>query len=493
MRRPGGLIWPGPPGRPRLIISAHIWRAASRVRQRCLLGDTVSEMEAPETRYVTVGDTEVAYQIIGEGPLDLVYHHGLCHLDLQWDVTPEAAFNGRLASFSRLILFDRRGSGASGRVLRHGFPTWEEWSEDLLAVLDAVGSQSAAIFAEAEAGATAVLFAAGHPERVNALVLGNTQARWAAADDYPIGVSPSEIDGIVELLEATWGKTDALRSLFPSLAGDEPVMASLARLCRAAATPRMAGALYRYIFEALDVREALGLVQAPTLVLQNRNPDPLLGPAHTGSERARYLAEHICNARLVEVRGDDYLFFGGDHEPVVSEVAEFLTGQGPPVEVDRILTTVLFTDIVASTERAAAEGDHRWRNLLDAHDRTVRSQLSRFRGKEIKTTGDGFLASFDGPARAIRSAQAIIEATGRLGIDLRAGLHTGECEVRDGDLAGLAVHIAARIGALAGPREVLISSTVKDLVAGSGIEFRERGEQELRGVPGRWRLYAVRD
>ena len=425
-------------------IFAHIWepRHARRWRRS---GNTVHEVDAPETRYVAVGDTDVAYQIVGDGPRDLVYHHGLCHLDLQWDVAPEAAFNRRLASFSRLILFDRRGSGASGRSLGGGLPTWEQWSEDLSAVLDAARSPSAAIFAEAEAGATAVLFAAAHPERVNALVLGNTQARWAVADDYPVGLSPSEIDGVVEFLEATWGKPDALRSVFPSLAADEPVMASLARLCRASATPRMAGALYRYILEELDVREALGLVQAPTLVLQNRNPDPLLRPAlHDHGERARYLAEHICDARLVEVPGDDLLFFGGDHEPVISEVAEFLTGKRPPVEVDRILTTVLFTDIVASTERVAAEGDQHWRNLLDAHDQTVRSQLSRFRGKEIKTTGDGFLASFDGPARAIRSAQAIIEATGKLGIDLRAGLHTGECEVRDGDLAGLAVHIAAR-------------------------------------------------
>jgi class 3 adenylate cyclase len=446
------------------------------------IGDTLHKMDAPETRYVPVGDTEVAYQILGDGPLDLVYHHGFCHLDLQWDVAPEAAFNRRLASFSRLILFDRRGSGASGRSPGGGFPTWEEWSEDLSAVLDAASSQTAAIFAEAEAGATAVLFAAAHPERVDALVLGNTQARWARAEDYPIGLSASDVDQIVEFVETTWGTPDALPLVFPSLAGDEPVMTSLARLLRAAATPRMAGALYRYIYDKLDVREALSLVQAPTLVLHNHISD---------TERARYLAEHIENARLVKVPGNDVLFFAGDHEPVVSEVAEFLTGQRPPVEVDRILTTVLFTDIVASTERVAAEGDHRWRSLLDAHDRAVRSQLSRFGGKEIKTTGDGFLASFDGPARAIRCAQAITQATGKLGIELRAGMHTGECEVRGGDLAGLAVHIAARVGALARPREVLVSSTVKDLVAGSGTEFRERGEQELRGVPGRWRLFAV--
>ncbi len=446
------------------------------------VGHTIHEVDAPETSYVAIGDTEVAYQILGDGPLDLVFHHGFCHLDLQWDVAPEAAFNKRLASFSRLILFDRRGSGASGRVLHGGLPTWEEWGEDLSAVLDAVGSQSAAVFAEAEAGATAVLFAAAHPERVHALVLGNTQARWAEADDYPIGLSPTDIDLVVEFVESTWGDPGALPLVFPSLAGDDPVNTSLARLCRAAATPKMAGALYRYIYNELDVREALSLVQAPTLVLQNRN---------TGIERARYLADHIDNARLVEVPGNDVLLFAGDHEPVMSEVAEFLTGQRLPVDVDRILTTVLFTDIVASTQLVAAEGDQRWRSLLDAHDRAVRSQVSRFGGNEINTTGDGFLVSFDGPARAIRCAQAITEATGRLGIELRAGLHTGECEVRGGDLAGLAVHIAARVGAVAGPREVLVSSTVKDLVAGSGIEFRERGEQELKGVPGRWRLFAV--
>jgi class 3 adenylate cyclase len=244
----------------------------------------------------------------------------------------------------------------------------------------------------------------------------------------------------------------------------------------------MAGALYRHIYSELDVRGVLALVQAPTLVLHN---------GYTDAERARYLAAHIDGARLVEIPGNDALFFGGDYEPVISEVAEFLTGQRPPRQVDRILTTVLFTDIVASTQRAAAEGDQRWRSLLDAHDRANRNELSRFRGKEIKTTGDGFLACFDGPARAIHCAQAITKATETLGIDVRSGLHTGECEVRGDDLAGLAVHIAARVGALAGPDEVLVSSTVKDLVAGSGITFRERGEHELKGVPDPWRLFAA--
>jgi class 3 adenylate cyclase len=424
----------------------------------------------------------VAYQIIGDGPLDLVYHHGFCHLDLQWDVDAEAAFNERLASFSRLILFDRRGSGASERGARDFLPSWEEWGEDLRGVLDAAGSQSAAIFAEAEAGPTALLFAAAHPERVRALVLGNTAARYAVADDYPIGLTPSDIDRWVQFIEAVWGTPEGFVKQFPSLAGDQIALRALARLARAAATPRMAGALFRHIWSQIDVRHLLGLVQAPTLVLHNRRAD---------AGRARYLAEHIDGARLVEVPGDDYLFFGGDHEPVISKVAEFLTGQRPPVEVDRILTTVLFTDIVASTERAATVGDQRWRSLLDAHDRAVRTQLTRFHGQEIKTTGDGFLARFDGPARAIRCATEITKAARGLGVEVRAGLHTGECELGDGDLAGLAVHIAARVGALANPGEVLVSRTVTDLVSGSGIVFHDRGEHVLKGVPGDWRLFVA--
>jgi class 3 adenylate cyclase len=439
-------------------------------------------MNAPETRYVVVGDVDVAYQVVGEGPLDLVYHHGFCHLDLQWDVAPEAGFNEGLASFSRLILFDRRGTGASERGARDFFPSWEEWGEDLRAVLDAAGSQSAAIFAEAEAGPTAILFAAAHPERVRALVLGNTAARYAVADDYPIGMTPSHIEARAAATETRWGTPEGVRAAFPSLAGDEPVLRSLARLARAAGTPRMAGALYRHVFSQLDVRNLLSLVQAPTLVLHNGGAD---------AARARYLAEHIAGARLVEVPGDDYLLFGGDHELVMSEVAEFLTGQRPPVTVDRILTTVLVTDIVASTERAAAVGDQRWRTLLDAHDRAVRTQLTRFRGQEIKTTGDGFLARFDGPARAIRCAMEIMKASHGLGLEVRAGLHTGECELRDGDLAGLAVHIAARVSALAKPGEVLVSRTVTDLVAGAGIVFDDRGEHVLRGVPGDWRLFVA--
>jgi len=439
-------------------------------------------MDAPTTRYVAVGEAEVAYQIVGEGPLDLVYHHGFCHLDLQWDVAPEAAFNERLAALGRLILFDRRGSGASERVARDHFPTWEDWSEDLSAVLDAAGSQNVAIFAEAEAGPTAILFAAAHPERVSALILGNTAARYASAEDYPIGMTPSEIDATVQFIEATWGTPEGM-TLFPSLAGDEAVRTALARLCRAAATPRMAAALFRHLFRQLDVRQLLGLVQAPTLVLHNRGAD---------AARARYLAAHIDGARLAEVPGDDYLFFAGDHEPVIGEVAEFLTGQRPPVATDRVLSTVLFTDIVGSTEQAVALGDRAWRDLLDRFRAMVREELHRFGGREVNTRGDDFLATFDGPARAINCATTLTDAATALGLAVRTGVHTGEVELMGSDIGGIAVHIGARVAALAGPREVLVSRTVTDLVAGSGIEFDDRGEHALKGVPGDWRLFAAR-
>jgi class 3 adenylate cyclase len=443
-------------------------------------------MDAPETRYVTVGDAQVAYQVVGGGPLDLVYHHGFCHLDLQWDVAPEAAFNARLASFCRLILFDRRGSGASERVPLGHFPTWEEWNEDLLAVLDAAGSRTAAIFAEGEPGPMAILFAAAHPERVSALVLGNTAARYGYGDDYPIGMPQANIDAFAELVEESWGASAFMEAAFPSLAGEQQVLAALAKLTRAAATPRIAAAQYRHIFGQLDARHALDLIRVPTLVLRNAsNPLEPTRPA-----LSQYLADHIDGARIVDVAGRDALFFAGDFGVVIDEVAEFLTGQRPPVDVDRILTTVLFTDIIASTERAVEVGDQRWRELLDTHDRVVREQLHHFRGQEINTTGDGFVACFDGPARAIQCAIEITRASHRLGLAVRAGLHTGECERRGDDIAGLAVHIAARVGALAGPDEVLVSRTVTDLVAGSGITFDDRGEHTLKGIPGSWQLFA---
>jgi class 3 adenylate cyclase len=444
-------------------------------------------VRAPSTRYATVGNAEVAYQVIGDGPVDLVYHHGLCHVDLQWDIRAEAAFNEHLASFARVVLFDRRGTGASERGTPGEVPTWEDWSEDLRGVFDAIGIESAAIFAEAEAGATAVLFAATYPGRVRALVLANTAARFAESAEYPLGLSQAEIEFLVSSTTDGWGSSDAwiesLRLAFPGLALDESEIRAVARLCRAAATPRLAKAVFRYIYEQLDVRDALPLVQAPTLVIHNQ--------AEHREAFARYLVEHITDAQIVAVEGEDYLFFAGDYEPVINEVAAFLTGEAQQVEIDRVLTTVMFTDIVDSTRVAAALGDQRWRALLDSHDRVVRDQLRRFRGEEINTTGDGFVARFDGPARAVRCAIAITQDVRDLGIEIRSGLHTGECELRNGDIAGVAVHVAARITSRAGPSDVLVSGTVADLVAGSGLPFSDRGNHVLKGVPGEWRILAA--
>jgi class 3 adenylate cyclase len=442
-------------------------------------------METPETRYIAVGEAEIAYQMVGNGPLDLLHCYGFGDIDLNWDFPSWIDCYGRLASFCRLIFFDRRGVGISDPMPHDAMPTWEEWTEDVRAVLDVVGSERAAIFAENDAGPIAVLFAAMQPERVNALILANTTARVMRADDYPIGRSAEEAEILLQGIASMWGTPEGIRATYPSRADDREFVHWLAKVLRGAATPRAAVMQFRYIWESLDVRSALPSIQVPTLVLHHRR-NPL-----TPIEHGRYLAEHIPGAKLVELDGDDTSLIAGDSDTWIDELAEFLTGERPTVEVERILTTVLFTDIVGSTERLVALGDRRWRSLLDAHDRAIRDQFRRFRGREIKTTGDGFFASFDGPARAIRCAQTIAEATKNLGIQLRIGLHTGECEVRGDDLGGLAVHIAARVAALAPPGEILVSGTVKDLVAGSGIEFMERGEHELRGVPGSWRLFAV--
>jgi class 3 adenylate cyclase len=442
--------------------------------------------EVPDTRYVSVGDADVAYRVLGVGPPDLLYFFGLgSNIELIWDLPYADRLQHQLASFSRLIHFDRRGMGASDGMLRAALPKWEEWTEDVLAVLDGVGSEQAAIFAEVDAGPIAILFAAMHPERVSALILSNSGARFLAADDYPIGVAPDVADLIVETIASMWGTDELVRQTTP-WAGDDPsLMRTLKTMLRAAATPHTAAAFFHYIITSLDVRQALASIQAPTLVIHNRD-NPFI-PVELG----RYLADHIPAAKFIEFPGSGVYVDPECQDAVFAEIAEFLTGERPSVGVDRILTSLMFTDIVASTEQAAALGDRRWRGLLDAHDRVVRDQLRRYRGREINTTGDGFVASFDGPARGIRCAQAIVEAARVVGLEVRVGLHTGECEVRGGDLGGLAVHIAARVGATARSGEVLVSSTVKDLVAGSGIEFEDRGEHELKGVPGSWRLFAL--
>jgi len=439
----------------------------------------------PETRYVGVGGSDVAYQVFGSGPVDLLYCYGLgSHLELAWDLPGFAECFRRLGSFCRVIAFDRRGSGASDSVSRASMPTWEDWADDMGAVLDAAGSERSVVFAANDAGPAAMLYAASQPARVSALVLLNTAARLVAADDYPYGAPAEVVDTMVEMLRTGWGKPELAAATSPSLADDPARLNAIAKIVRAACTPRTAAAQYEYVARNLDVRNVLPLIQAPTLVLHVRESlFSSLGHGH-------YLAEHIPDARLVELPGGD-IGFTDQMLDVVDEVSEFLTGTRLDVDFDRVLATILFTDIVESTRQASALGDHEWRKLLDAHDQAVRETLRRYRGREVNTTGDGFIASFDGPARAIRCARAIVAATSTLGIDVRSGLHTGECEVRGDDLAGIALHIAARVGALAAPGEVLVSGTVKDLVIGSGIEFEERGDHELKGLPGRWQLFAA--
>ena len=424
----------------------------------------------------------MGYQVVGEGPVDLIQANGLgSNLDLNWDMPNFGAFLRSMASISRYIVFDRRGAGVSDRLSRDTPPTWEDWTEDVRAVLDAVGSQRAAVMAVQDTGPMAILFAATQPERVSALVLVNTWACVLRDDDYPFGTSLAAVDAFVGGVEQMWGTPELMRAIWPSRADDEEFIRLAARNLRSSASPRSAAAQYDYMMRHVDVREALPLIQAPTLVIHSKY--------FTSVEHGRYLADHIPGAKLLEVSSADV----NPYSETFDDVAEFLTGERPVVPIDRILTTVLFTDIVGSTAQAASLGDQRWRSLLDVHDRAVREQLRRFRGNEINTTGDGFVATFDGPARAIRCAQAISDATESLGVELRFGLHTGECEVRGNDLGGLTMHIAARVAAAAEADEVLVSSTVKDLVAGSGITFKDRGEHDLRGVPGPWRLYAAQE
>ena len=453
-------------------------------RKRPWIRQTVAVVEPPETKYVTIGDADVAYQVIGQGPRDLLFCNALGgHVDLIWQIPQGAEFFQKVATFRRVLHMDRRGSGASDAVPLKAIPTWEELAEDISGVLDAAESALTDLMATAEVGPIAILFAAMHPERVGSLILINTAARYMEEDDYPIGAAPAALEAITDMLASTWGSEQLAVATNPSRAHDQEFIKAVARMFRASATPRTAAAQFRSFLSSMDVRPFLALVQSPTLVLQvTDSPFTLL--AH-----GQYLADHIPGATFVQLSGGDMAPPFGPN--AASEIAEFLTGERTTFEVDRVLTTILLTDIVGSTERAASLGDESWRVLLDSHDRAIREQLRRFGGREVKTTGDGFLISFDGPARAIRCAIAIRDAANALGIEVRAGLHTGECELRADDLGGLAVHIAARVNAMAAPSEVLVTSTVKDLVVGSGIQFTEQGEHTLRGVPETWKLFSV--
>jgi pimeloyl-ACP methyl ester carboxylesterase len=438
----------------------------------------------PETRYAKSGDINIAYQVIGNGPLDLVVVPGwISHLDLWWESSSYAAWVKRLASYSRVILFDKRGTGLSDRDV--GDSTLEDRMDDLRAVLDAAGSQRAAVFGYSEGGPLSMLFAATYPERVQALVLCATFARGTGAADYPEGKEQQEsFDELLQIIDTAWGKGTSLALFAPSLQYNEAVIPFMQRFERAAASPRAARTHLAWLYD-IDVRPVAHSLNVPTLIL-HRSGDRMVRVAV-----GRWLAANIPGARYVEQPGDDHAPWLGDAAGLLDEIQHFLTGSRGEVEPDRVLATVLFTDIVGSTGLAARLGDRHWRRLLEAHNRLFRAELARFRGREVHTTGDGFLASFDGPARAIRCAAAIRDAVAAIGLTIRAGLHTGEIEILENDVAGIAVHLGARVSAMAGPGEVLVSSTVKDLVVGSGLSFVERGVHVLKGVPGEWRLFAA--
>jgi class 3 adenylate cyclase len=438
----------------------------------------------PETRYARSGEVHIAYQVFGEGDFDLVLVPGFTtHVELVWEYPPIARFMEGMASFARVITFDRRGSGLSDPV--PNAPTLEQRMDDVRAVMDAAESERAALVGISEGVAMSILFAATYPLRVQALVLTGGLARSTYAEDYPWGAPIEALaESGSELILPHWGDGSLIEISSPSQADDPEARAFYGRLERASASPGMLAALAQ-MFIDLDVREIVPSVHAPTLIL-HRVHDRLVNVRH-----GRWLAEHMPNARLIELEGDDHTFWFEGTEEWLGEVQEFLTGSRAAPATDRVLATVLFTDIVDSTRRAAELGDQRWREVLEQHHRLVRAALDRFSGREVKSIGDGFLATFDGPARAIRCADAILAASEASGMQVRAGLHTGECEVMGEDIGGIAVHIAARVSAQAGPGEVLVSRTVKDLVAGSGLEFTDRGAHELKGVPDTWQLYAV--
>jgi class 3 adenylate cyclase len=424
--------------------------------------------------------------VVGDGDLDLVYVPGLVsHLELFWEEPAYSRFLHRLASFSRLILMDRLGTGLSDRLPVGEASTYEQRMDDIRAVMDAVGSERAALLGWSEGAPLCATFAATYPQRTVALVMYGGMPRFVRADDYPFGMPLEEVNAWLEMMPSMWGQDEELLRLWAPNVADQPGPRRwFARFGRMAVSPGGAVALFSMVRD-LDVRDVLPAIRVPTLLV-HRTGDDLVRIEHS-----RYMADRIPDAKLVELPGEDHLWWFGDQDAIVDEVQEFLTGVRPAPEADRVLATVMFTDIVGSTRRAAALGDRRWRELLEGHEAVVRRELARHRGTEVKTTGDGFLATFDGPARGIRCARSIAEGVRQLGIEIRAGLHTGECELRNGDVGGIAVHTGARVSARAEPGEVLVSSTVKDLVAGSGIEFEDRGSHELKGVPGEWRLYAV--
>ena len=445
-------------------------------------------MDLPETQYAQSGDLYIGYQAIGAGP-PLVYIEDFGHcIELMWEEPRLRRYLERLVSFSQLILFDQRGTGVSDPRPEGGPGSLEESIDDIISVVTAVGADRTVVLGAGTGGPVACLYAATHPARVSALILVNAVARLSRAPDHPWGIPQDALDRVVEAAVLGWGRGGGAEIMAPSLGDDAGFRRWLARWRRLGASPNRAGASLRMMFET-DVRHVLGGITAPTLVIQRK------GDLHVRLGHGANLAERIVGARYVELDGIDHFPWVGDADSILDEIEEFVTGNRPAREPDRVLATILFTDIVASTERTVAIGDHRWRGLLDAHDVAVEQQLARHRGKKVHGVGlgDGVLAVFDGPARAIRCSSDIRGALRHIGLEIRAGLHAGEVEVRDQDVAGIAVNIARRVCDLAGGDELLVSSTVKDLVAGSGLAFADRGEHELRGIPGAWRLFRVTD
>ena len=439
----------------------------------------------PQTRYARSGKVHIAYQVTGEGPLDLVFVPGwVSHVELSWEEPTYASFLRRLASFSRLITFDKRGTGLSDRVPDDQLPTLEERMDDLRAVMDAVDSQRAAVFGVSEGGNLSMLFAATYPARTVALVTAGSFAKRVWSPDYPWAPTPEARAQEYDLVEREWGNLMDLSHYIPSKMHDVEFAQRLATYCRRSASPSAAVALLRMNTQ-IDVRDLLPTIRVPALIVHRT------GDRDVNIEEGRWLAARIPGARFVELPGEDHLPWVGDQDAMLDEVQEFLTGVRPARDVDRVLATVLFTDIVGSTDHLARLGDKAWHDLLARHHAMVRHELAAFRGREVNTAGDGFFATFDGPARGVRCALRIHDVARQLGIAIRAGLHTGEVELHGDDVAGMAVHIAARVAALAGANEALVSSTVKDLVSGSGLRFKERGAHVLKGVPGEWRLYAA--
>jgi len=437
----------------------------------------------PSTRYAQCGELSIAYQVVGDGPLDIVYVSGwVSNLDLAWENPRWVHVFERLSKFARLIMFDKRGTGLSDRNV--GFPTLEQRIEDMQAVMDAAGSRRAVLMGTSEGGNMCMLFAATYPERTAALVLHGAFAKGLWAEDYPWAKTVEQAEEELAMIARDWGVGFDLSNAAPSLVNDKETRDLFATYLRNSASPQDAIAIWRWNIE-IDVRDILSAIHVPTLVLHRT------GDRWVKVEEGRFVADRIPGAKWVELPGEDHVIWGAGLDRTLDEIEEFLTGIRPQPASERVLLTVLFTDIVGSTSMAAELGDRRWREVLRLHDEVVRTELRRFGGVEVNTTGDGFLAAFQGPTRAIQCAGAILSGAGKIGIDIRAALHTGECERRGEDLSGIAVHLASRLLTFAGAGEIIASRTVKDLVVGSGITFEERGEPKLRDVPGTWQIFAA--